>query len=160
MRPMSDIRKRMLAGVEAGDSFTVRRTFNEDDMHLFTGVSHDHNPIHFDDRFTEVKNIKERICHGLLVGSMLTEIGGQIGSLASKITFRFTSPVYFGDTISCTLTITEIADKNRALAEAKFNNQQGFTVLEAELAGILPGDSERRILSLMVQEGDPTHKNR
>ncbi len=157
---MSEIRNRTIQGINVGDTFTITRTFTEANTFNFADITRDYNPIHFDDRFTEVKNIKERICHGLLVGSMLTEIGGQIGWLASKMTFRFTSPVYFGDTISCTLTITEIADKNRALAEAKFKNQQGFTVLEAELAGILPGDSERRILSLMVQEGDPTHKNR
>ena len=50
--------------------------------------------------------------------------------------------------------------ENSPLAEAKFRNHQGFTVLEAELTGILPGGPERRILSLMAQEGDPTNKIR
>ena len=157
---MSEIRNRTIQGLNVGDTFTITRTFSEADTSKFADITRYYNPIHFDHRFTEAKRLKGGICHGLLVGSMLTEIGGQIGWLASKMEFRFTRPVYFGDTISCTLTITGIDDKNRALAVAKFKNQQGLTVLEAELAGILPGDPERRILSLMVQEGDSTNKIR
>jgi hypothetical protein len=41
----TQIRKQLLAGVSAGDSFSVTRTFTEDDLHLFTGVSHDHNGL-------------------------------------------------------------------------------------------------------------------
>ena len=111
---MSGIRKRTIQGLNIGDTFTITRTFTEEDTSNFADITRDYNPIHFDLRFTEVKNIKGRICHGLLVGSMLTEIGGQIGWLASEMKFRFTRPVYFGDTISCTLTITEIDNKNRS----------------------------------------------
>jgi predicted nucleotidyltransferase len=88
---------------------------------------------------------------------MLTEIGGQIGWLASEMNFRFKNPVYFGDTVTCTLTITQIDHKNRARAKAQFKNRQGTVVLEAELAGILPGDRERQVLRAMVEEGDPTN---
>jgi hypothetical protein len=31
-------------------------------------------------------------------------------------------------------------------------------VLEADLAGILPGKPERKVLAAMVAEGDPTNK--
>jgi 3-hydroxybutyryl-CoA dehydratase len=66
--------------------------------------------VHFDDRFAKVKEFHGRICHGLLVVSILTEIGGQIGWLASGMSFRFKNPVYFGDTIECRFTITELDD--------------------------------------------------
>jgi acyl dehydratase len=155
---MSEIRNRTIQGLIAGDTFTITRTFTEKETSRFADITRDYNPIHFDERFTAARGVEGRICHGLLVGSMLTEIGGQIGWLASKMDFRFTKPVYFGDTISCTLTITEIDNKNRASAEAVFINQQGFTVLEAKLAGVLPGEPERRVLNLMVREGDPTNK--
>ena len=99
-----------------------------------------------------------RICHGLLVGSLLTEIGGQIGWLASEMNFRFKKPVYFGDTVTCKLTITEIDTRNRALALAEYHNQEGVIVLEADLEGILPAEPEQEVLAAMVQEGDPTNK--
>ena len=157
---MSYIRKKAIAGLTQGDSFAVSRTFTEQDTMAFADMSRDYNPVHFDDRFAEVKNFRGRICHGLLVASLLTEIGGQIGWLASGMNFRFRKPVYFGDTIECSLTITELDDRNRAKAEAVFKNQQDEIVLEAHLTGIVPGPPEQRVMEAMRAEGDPTNKCR
>jgi acyl dehydratase len=155
---MSKIRNQTIEGLKAGDTITVSRTFTEGDVFRFAEITRDYNPIHFDERFTGVKNLKGRICHGLLVGSLLTEIGGQIGWLASKMDFSFKHPVYFGDTVTCDLIITDIDSKNRAKASARFTNQDGTMVLEAELGGILPGEPERQVLKAMVAEGDATNK--
>jgi 3-hydroxybutyryl-CoA dehydratase len=126
-------------------------------MAEFAEVSRDYNPVHFDDRFAEVKGFTGRICHGLLVGSMLTEIGGQIGWLASGMNFRFKKPVYFGGAIACCLTITEVDERERAMADAVFMNQNGEVVIEASITGIVPGGAERRVLAAMMAEGDPTN---
>ncbi len=157
---MSEIRQKTIAGLKTGDSFTITRTFTEADMIAFAGITRDYNPVHFDDRFSAVKNFKGRICHGLLVAGMLTEIGGQIGWLASVMNFRFKKPVYFGDTVTCKLTITEIDVKNRARAFAKYQNEAGVVVLEADLEGIVPAAAEQEVLAAMVREGDPTNKIR
>jgi hypothetical protein len=45
-----------------------------------------------------------------------------------------------------------------ARATAVYKNQEGFTVLEAYLEGILPGNPEREVLKVMVDEGDPTNR--
>jgi len=78
---------------------------------VFAEISRDYNPVHFDARFASIKGFSNPICHGLLIAGMVTEIGGQIGWLASGMNFRFVKPVYFGDTIECRLTITEIERK-------------------------------------------------
>lgn len=157
---MSYIRQKAIAGLKPGDSFTVSRTFTEQDTLAFADTSRDYNPVHFDDRFASAKNLRARICHGLLVASLATEIGGQIGWLASGMKFRFKRPVYFGDTIECSMTITEIDDRNRAKAEAVFKNQQNEIVIEADVTGIVPGLPERRVMEAMIAEGDPTNKCR
>jgi 3-hydroxybutyryl-CoA dehydratase len=154
------MRKQAIAGLKAGDSFAVSRTFTEQDTIAFAEISRDYNPVHFDDRFANAKNFRGRICHGLLVASMVTEIGGQIGWLASGMNFRFKRPVYFGDTIECSLTITELDDRNRAKAEALFKNQHNETVIEAHITGIIPGHPERQVMEAMLAEGDPTNKHR
>ena len=159
MRP-SSMRKQAIAGLKLGDSFAVSRTFTEHDTIAFADISRDYNPVHFDDRFANAKNFRSRICHGLLVASLATEIGGQIGWLASGMNFRFKKPVYFGDTIECSLTITELDDRNRAKAEAVFKNQHNETVIEAQITGVIPGPEERRVMEAMMAEGDPTNKHR
>jgi acyl dehydratase len=155
---MSSIRRKTIRGLTDGDRFIVSRQFTEEDMLAFADLTRDYNPVHFEKRFAQAKDFKSRICHGLLVGSILTEIGGQIGWLASEMNFRFNRPVYFGDTIECTFTITEINANNRAKAEAIYRNQDGTIVLEADLAGILPGPREREVLEEMGVTGDPTNK--
>ena len=154
---MSSIRQRTIAGLTPGTIFTVTRTFSESRVEQFADMTRDYNPIHFDPRFVAVKGLKDRICHGLLVGSMITEVGGQIGWLASGMNFRFKRPVYMGDTITCTVTITEIDEKGRARADAVFVNQDGELVLTAHLTGRVPGQAEIRVLKQMVAEGDPTN---
>jgi len=155
---MSHIRKKAIERLETGDTFSVSRTFIEQDVIRFGDISRDYNPVHYDERFAKLKNFDGRICHGLLVASILTEIGGQIGWLASKMTFKFKNPVYFGDTIRCDLTITEIDERGRAKAEAVFTKEHDVTVLEAFLTGIVPGAQEKQVMKDMLVKGDPTNK--
>jgi len=157
---MSVIRRKTISGLRIGDSFTVRRTFTEDDVIRFADLTQDYNPVHLDDRFAAAKQLQARICHGLLVASLLTEVGGQIGWLASGMNFRFKRPVYFGDTVTCTVTITEIQDRIKAKATARYLNQHGVLVLEAQLFGLLPDKSDQEVLETMMTEGDPTNKLR
>lgn len=155
---MPHIRRKAISGLAAGDSFSVSRTFSEQDVLQFAEISRDYNPIHFDPRFSKVKKIDGLICHGLLVASLITEIGGQIGWLASGMTLQFKKPVYIGDTIRCDFTITEIDDRGRATAEAVFTNENNTIVLEAVLSGKIPGAREKEVMREMLTEGDPTNR--
>lgn len=147
---MSDIRKKTIEGLKVGDTFTVLRTFVEQDVLDFADMTRDHNPVHFDERFTKAMSLREKICHGLLVGSLVTEIGGQIGWFASKLDFRFKKPVYFGDTVTCSLTISCMAGKGLTEAKAVCRNQEGEIVLEAFLKGYIPVGPEIPILDSSV----------
>ncbi|SLM29658.1 conserved hypothetical protein [Desulfamplus magnetovallimortis] len=155
---MLDIRIKAAEGLRTGDTFSISRTFTDEDVIRFAEISRDYNPVHFDERFAKVKKFKRPICHGLLIASIITEIGGQIGWLASGLNIRFIKPVYAGDTVTCDFTITEIDERGRAKAEAVFTDPNGITVAEATLKGIVPEESEKRILKAMLSEGDPTNK--
>jgi acyl dehydratase len=154
---MSQWREQAVAGLKAGMVFRFSRTFTEEDVARFGDITRDYNPVHYDSRFATTKGFPDVICHGLLVGSMICELGGQVGWLASGMAFRFVRPVYIGETVSCELTIVAISDRNLARAEAVFTNQKGVEVLRATLTGYVPGDVEREILWKMIAEGDPTN---
>ena len=155
---MSFIRNKATQGLRVGDTFSVSRTFTDQDVLRFAEISRDYNPVHFDERFAKVKNFAGTVCQGLLVASLVTEIGGQIGWLASGMQFKFLKPVYFGDTIKCDFTITEIDNGGEARAEAAFTNQDQATVLLGVVTGFIPGDEEKQVMKAMVDEGDPTNK--
>ncbi|MGW8192823.1 MAG: MaoC family dehydratase [Desulforhopalus sp.] len=155
---MTHIRKKAIEGLAAGDTFSVSRTFAEQDVVRFAAISRDYNPVHFDERFAKAKRLGGLICHGLLVASLITEIGGQTGWLASGMAFTFKRPVYIGDTVRCDFTITEIDDSGRAKAEGVFTNQNDTAVLHALLSGFVPGAAEKNVMEQMMAEGDPTNK--
>ena len=155
---MAGFRERAAEGLQVGDTFRTSRTFTEDDVIRFARISRDYNPVHFDARFAKAKNFSAPICHGLLVASLATEIGGQIGWLASAMNFRFRGPVYVGETITCTWVMTAIEQNGRAKASVTITKEDGATVIEAEISGIVPGLEERKVLSQMLSEGDPTNE--
>lgn len=154
---MVSFRERAAEGLQVGDSFRTSRTFTDADVIRFAKISRDYNPVHFDARFAKARNLAAPICHGLLSASLVTEIGGQIGWLASAMNFRFKSPVYVGETITCSWLIKAIDQNGRAKASVTITKEDGVTVIEAEISGIVPGVEERKVLSQMLSEGDPTN---
>jgi 3-hydroxybutyryl-CoA dehydratase len=152
------VRQKCIQGLEEGNVFTFERTFTRDDTEAFGDLTRDYNPVHYDTRWTESKGFNGLICHGLLVGSMLCEFGGQVGWLATGMNFNFIRPVYFGDTITCVITITRIEANGRSEAEALFTNETGEMVCRADFSGRLPLSGDQGILKQMTDEGDPTNK--
>ena len=152
------VRLKCIEGLKEGDTFTFERTFTREETGQFGDLTRDYNPVHYDRRWTDAKGFGGLICHGLLVGSMICEFGGQVGWLATGMDFKFVGPVYFGDTISCAITLTRMEENGRAEAEATFVNAHGKTVCLARLTGRLPLVPERKTLLKMVEEGDPTNR--
>lgn len=152
------MRQKAIESLKAGDTFTFSRTFKKEETERFGDMTRDYNPVHYDDRWSRSKGFDRLICHGLLVGSMLCEFGGQVGWLATGMNFKFIKPVYFDETITCTIKITKIETSGKAEAEAFFFNPSGEKVCACLLTGRLPRPHERMILAQMVAEGDPTNK--
>ena len=155
---MSSMRMKAAEGISVGDTFITSRTFTEKEVMDFAKVSRDYNPVHFDDRYADAMKFNGKICHGLLVGSMLTEIGGQLGWLATEMDFKFQKPVYYGDTITLELTVIDIDENGLATSEAVFTNQDKVVVLEALVKGFAPGEPGKHVMRTMIAEGDPTNK--
>lgn len=152
------MRQQAIDGLTEQTSFTYSRLFRQQDTEAFGDLTRDYNPVHYEPRWAKAKGFRGLICHGLIVGSMICEFGGQVGWLATGMTFNFIKPVYFDDTITCSITITKIEDTGRAEAEAVFTNQNQEQVCFARLTGRLPLDHEKSILRQMVAEGDPSNK--
>jgi acyl dehydratase len=154
---MKSLRERAAEGLQVGDRFEIARCFSDDDIRQFAQISRDYNPVHCDARYAEMRRFKAPIAHGLLTASLVTEIGGQIGWLATGMNFEFKRPVYAGEQLTCHWLIADIDDRGHAKAEVRILNAEGVTVLEANTSGVLPGAPERCHLKQMLAEGDPTN---
>ena len=54
---MSELRKKAVKGIKKGDVLTITRTFTEQDTRVLGDITKDYNPVHYDDRFAQVKNL-------------------------------------------------------------------------------------------------------
>ncbi|WDP91917.1 MAG: acyl dehydratase [Desulfobacter sp.] len=152
------LREQAAHGLKTGDTFVIKRTFSREETNDFGDLTRDYNPVHYDGQWTRSKGFDGLICHGLLVGGMICEFGGQVGWLASGMEFKFIRPVYFDETIECRITLNRLEDNGRAEAQGLFFNGEGVQVAQVLLRGILPTGSEKVLLDQMISEGDPTNK--
>ncbi|WP_248800796.1 MaoC family dehydratase [Pseudomonas sp. MWU13-2105] len=154
---MKSPRERAAEGLQIGDRFTIFRCFSDEEIRQFSQISRDYNPVHCDARYAQLRRFKTPIAHGLLTASLITEIGGQIGWLATGMNLAFKRPVYPGESITCHWLIVGIDERGHAKAEVRVLNAEGITVLEATTTGVLPGTEERECLKQMLSEGDPSN---
>ncbi len=156
---INPMRQRAIDGLKVGDAITFSRRFTQEETHQFGDLTRDYNPVHYDVRWANAKGLDDLICHGLLVGSMICEIGGQIGWLASGMNFKFIRPVMIGETITCKATLVEIEPNGRARAEAEFTNDNGDLVCHCILTGRIPLANERRLLKTIAREHEQMRKH-
>lgn len=91
------------------------RTITESDIVTFAGMSGDYNQIHTDGEFAQKTPFGRRVAHGLLILSIASGLAMRTGVLEGTViafreinNWKFTSPVYIGDTIHAELNVLEM----------------------------------------------------
>lgn len=128
---------------EVGQSATRTKTFTDEDVRLFAQVSGDVNPVHLDDEYAKTTIFGQRVVHGMLTASMLSAILANDfpgpGSIYLGQNIKFTKPVFIGDTVTATVTVTNFrADKRILSLDTVCVNQRGETVLQGDAVILTP----------------------
>jgi len=131
--------------VSVGDQVRFSKTVGESDVYLFAGITGDFAVNHVNEQYMARSKYGKRIAHGaLLIGFastcsslMIEQCRGTAGdetpvSLGyDKV--RFLGPVYIGDTVTLTYTITEVdLAKRRSRGAIRVVNDRGELVGVAE----------------------------
>lgn len=119
----------------AGDVFTHSRTFTTEDVREFGTITGDQQSIH-----TEPDEAGRLVVQGLLTGSLMTKIGGDLSYIARTMEYEFLQPVYTGESITCEWTVetrTEQDDRYRLENDVVFRNEDGEVVVEASTTGLI-----------------------
>lgn len=122
---------------QEGDSASFTKTITDADITLFVGVTGDTNPLHVDAVYAEKSRFGQRIGHGILTAGLIsTVIGTKLpgpGAIYVSQTLNFRGPVFLGDTITATCTLTKYeTDRRRMTMETICRNQRGEDVLTGE----------------------------
>jgi 3-hydroxybutyryl-CoA dehydratase len=109
----------------------------------FAKITGDFNPVHVDEAAAAQSRFGGRIAHGMLsAGLVSAAIANRLpgpGAIYLAQTMKFTAPVRIDDTITVTLTVTELLSKNRVRLSTVCRNQNGELVLDGEATILMDG---------------------
>ena len=120
---------------------TGGRTVTETDIVIHAGQSGDFFPHHMDEEWCKTQPFKKRIAHGTLIFTIAV---GQTANVINEVAMtygydrlRFVKPVFIGDTIKATVTISEKKDHKKpgfglVTELVEVFNQHGETVMVCE----------------------------
>lgn len=117
------------------------RTITEADIVNFAGISGDYNLIHTDEEYSKRSPFGRRVAHGLLGLSIASGLAVRTGVLEGTVLafreigeWKFTRPIFIGDTIRVVMTVIETKELRRlggglVTINLGVTNQQGETVM-------------------------------
>ena len=134
--------------IQVGQAVVLQRRISSQDVDAFAKFSGDYNPLHVNADFAQRTTFQRRVAHGMLVASYVSTLIGMHlpgpGALWTQQSFRWLAPVFIGDELKISLTVTHKSEGTRTLVvEVKAVNQRGMMVMEGE--GSVMVLEERRI---------------
>jgi acyl dehydratase len=92
--------------IEIGLTKQFQITITESMIDDFAKISGDYNPLHMDEKFAQSRDFKNRVCHGMLLGSLFSRlvgmyVPGKYGLYFSQ-TLNFVNPTTVNDTVTVT----------------------------------------------------------
>ncbi len=122
--------------IQVGQSACVTRKITAEDIETFAQLSLDRNPIHFDEDFAAGTLFGRRIAHGMLgmalIAGALTELMGA-GNIWISSSVKFEKPIFINDTLTCTLTVTEVARRGVADINVLIANERSETIISGSV---------------------------
>jgi acyl dehydratase len=118
-----------------GDSATRTRTVTERDIALFTAISGDRNPLHYDEELAAASRfgglvVQGGVTSGLLNAVVAEDLPGP-GSVFLHVDWSFTAPVRPGDEITAEVEVLESRkDKPITRLRTTITNGDGTVVLD------------------------------
>jgi acyl dehydratase len=120
---------------DVGDSARRTRVVNARDIELFTEITGDRNPLHYDaaaaasSRFGGII-VQGGVTSGLLNAVVAEDLPGP-GSVFLEVGWRFLAPVHPGDEITAEVEVLEVReDKPITRLRTTIVNAHGVTVLD------------------------------
>lgn len=121
-----------------GQKASRRLTLTFDHVATYARLTGDHNPLHFDESFAKGTGkldgliVQGGLTTGLLHALVATDLPGP-GSVFLSQNWKFTAPVYIGDTITAEAEVLSVhATKPVCQLAVRISRQTGDTVLEGE----------------------------
>ena len=120
-----------------GEHASLSRTITSDDIALFTSLSGDRNPLHYDGEAARRTPFGGIVVQGGVTSAILNAVVAERlpgpGTVFLQTNLRFVAPVRPGDTITGAVTVTAVRqDKPITTLEVRVVRDDGVVALEGD----------------------------
>jgi len=120
---------------QVGQTAELSRTVGDDDIALFTRISGDRNPLHYDKAAAKASRFGEIVVQGGITSAILNAVVAEKlpgpGTVFLKVDWAFTAPVRPGDTITGRVEVTSVrTDKPITQLKTTVTLHDGTVVLD------------------------------
>ena len=121
--------------MKVGDTATRRKQVTARDIELFTELTGDRNPLHYDEQAAARSRFGRLIVQGGVTSGLLNAVVAEDlpgpGSVFLHVDWSFRAPVHPGDEITAEVEVLELRDdKPLTTLRTTITNQDGIVVLD------------------------------
>ena len=128
--------QRKIEECKIGQYYEEQFIITEEIGKSFADISKDYNPVHLEKEFAEQTRFKDKIVHGMLLGSYISGIIGNKfpgqGSIYLKQELHFKRPVYYNSKVKIRVEIKEIHFEQSRLTLQTTCSVEDKTVIDGE----------------------------
>lgn len=122
---------------EVGATASISKQLGSREVELFSVMTGDRNPLHVDEAAAKASRFGGLITQGGVTSGLLNAVVAERlpgpGTVFLSVTWRFRRPTYLGETMTATVTVTDVReDKPICTLDTTVVNADGDVCIEGE----------------------------
>lgn len=129
--------------IQVGQNARLERTITVEEVRKFADLTGDRNPVHLDPEYAKTTRFGKPIVHGMYLGGLVsnllgTELPGP-GAVYMGQTLSFKLPIYVGETVKVSVTVSHIRDDKPILTlDTVVENESGQLAMTGQATLFYP----------------------
>ena len=122
--------------LELNQEASFSKTITEADVYSYAGITGDFNEVHVNRVAASNTQFGKPIAHGMLVAGLISTVLGTklpgAGTIYMEQDVKFLKPVFYGDTVTATVTVSEIINEQKGIyrLNTEITNQNDELVVD------------------------------
>ncbi|WP_448523540.1 MaoC family dehydratase [Pseudothermotoga sp.] len=123
--------------VRIDQEYSASFTISDEMVKTFAEITGDKNPVHLDEEYAKNTRFKKRICHGMLVASLISKVLGMDfpgpGTILVRQQLSYRAPVFVGETVKVhAKVIDKKEEKQRLILQTNVIKSDGTVAIEGQ----------------------------
>jgi len=123
--------------VRIDQEYSTSFTISDEMVKTFAEITGDKNPVHLDEEYAKNTRFKKRICHGMLVASLISKVLGMDfpgpGTILVRQQLSYRAPVFVGETVEVHVKVVDKKEeKQRFILQTNVIKSDGTVAIEGQ----------------------------